>query len=101
MSSRLARIIRSIAIALSDPSLRLFLASTKARRLQRSFSKSSSRSKFIATSGFYLKRDFPAGDPGGAKRQATWLAFALTTILRLFGVGTQGMVRIAHFARFT
>src|SRR5580704_2995385 len=62
MRSRVARIIRSVVIALSDPSSRRFLASTKARRLQRSYSKSSSRSAYIATSGFYLNRDFPGGN---------------------------------------
>ena len=44
----MATISKSVLIAPSDPSLRLFLQSTKARSLQRSFSKSSSRSKVIA-----------------------------------------------------
>jgi hypothetical protein len=98
-SSRAARISRSVVIALSDPSLSLFLESTRARRLQRSLSKSSSRSRFIATSGFYLKETFRPGTPGRAKRQATWLAFALPTILSLSPVGIPGMVTIDHFGR--
>jgi hypothetical protein len=50
MSSRVARISKSVSIAPADPSLRPFLQSTKARSLQRSFSKSSSKSKVIAAS---------------------------------------------------
>jgi hypothetical protein len=52
MSSRIATISKSVLIAPSDPSLRLFLRSTRARSLQRSSSKSSSKPKVIATSGF-------------------------------------------------
>jgi len=54
MSSRVAAICKSVLIALSDPSLRPLLASINARSVRRSFSKSSSRSKVIATSGFSL-----------------------------------------------
>jgi hypothetical protein len=97
MSSRVARIIRSLAIALSDPSLRLFLASTKARRLQRSFSNSSSRSEFIAYLGFLSQRDFRRGICGHARRQATWLAFALHHDPQPTLAGIPGMVTIDHF----
>jgi hypothetical protein len=61
ISSRVAAICKSVLIALSDPSLRLFLASTNARSVRRSFSKSSSMSKVIATSRVYLRGPSPAG----------------------------------------
>jgi hypothetical protein len=53
----------------------------------------------VAISGLYLKETFRSEIRGRAKRQATWLAFALPTILSLSPAGIPGMVTIDHFAR--
>jgi hypothetical protein len=99
MCSRVARIIRSVLIALSDPSLRLVLASTNASSFQRSFSNSSSRSKVIAYLRFLSRRGISAGDLRSRQKASDAARMRAHHDLQPTSAGISGVVRIDHFRR--
>jgi hypothetical protein len=100
MSSRQATISKSVSIAASDLSRRLFLLSTKAKSLHRSFSKSSSRSKVISTSGFSFEEKLSGhGARNLANGRARWFSFVRNLMISLSPARFPGMVKIDHFRR--